>query len=267
MPELPDVELYKQVAERGLHRHVARVAVPDPGSLKGLAPEAVQDRLQHRTLHAVRRHGKLLFLEFANAITLAMHFGTNGALQYVTNSQPEPKFVRISLEFKGGDRLAYINPRRIGHVQAVDGADAFIAEAHLGPDVLDPAFTFADFTGALTGSRQTIKALLMDQSRMAGIGNIYSDEILFQAQLHPAAVAARLDETALHRVFDATRSVLHTAVARGAGAEGFTDRLPQDFLLPQRRAGGQCPRCGTGIRSSKAGGRTAYYCPNCQKPP
>lgn len=267
MPELPDVELYRQVAERGLHRHVARVDVPDQGSLKGLSPAAVQNQLHNRALHAARRHGKLLFLEFANASTLAMHFGTNGALQYVTSSQPEPKFVRVCLVFNGGDRLAYINPRRIGHIQVVDSADAFIAEEDLGPDVLAAAFTFADFTAALAGSRQNIKALLMDQSRMAGIGNIYSDEILFHARLHPARVAARLDDATRHRVFDAIRSVLRTAVACGAGAEGFTDRLPQDYLLPQRRAGGQCPRCGTGIRSSKFGGRTAYYCPTCQQPP
>ena len=107
----------------------------------------------------------------------------------------------------------------------------------------------------------------MDQSRMAGIGNIYSDEILFHARLHPAATAASLDAATRQRLFEATRSVLQTAIACEAGAEGFTDRLPQGYLLPQRRAGGQCPRCGTAIRSAKFGGRTAYYCPRCQAEP
>jgi formamidopyrimidine-DNA glycosylase len=107
----------------------------------------------------------------------------------------------------------------------------------------------------------------MDQARIAGIGNIYADEILFQARLHPGAVAASLEPAARHRLFGAIKHVLQTAIDRGAGAENFTDRLPKGFLLPERHAGGHCPRCGSELAIDKRGGRTSYHCPKCQPEP
>ena len=115
--------------------------------------------------------------------------------------------------------------------------------------------------------RQAIKAVLMDQARIAGIGNIYADEILFQARLHPGMAASRLDNAIRRRLFDAVKHVLQTAVDRGAGAEDFTDRLPKGFLLPERHAGGHCPRCGTQLAIDKRAGRTSYHCPRCQPEP
>ena len=96
----------------------------------------------------------------------------------------------------------------------------------------------------------------MDQARIAGIGNFYADEILFQARLHPAIVANSLDAGMRQRLFDAMKQVLQTAIDCGAGAENFTDRLPKGFLLPERHAGGRCPRCGTALVIDKRGGRT-----------
>jgi formamidopyrimidine-DNA glycosylase len=102
---------------------------------------------------------------------------------------------------------------------------------------------------------------------MAGIGNIYADEILFHARLHPATPSNSLDKSVISRLFDAMKSVLQTAIDCGAGAEAFIDRLPKGFLLPERHAGGHCPRCGTAIEQEKRGGRSGYFCPKCQPAP
>lgn len=268
MPELPDVELFKRVLdEHGLGKQVQRLEVADPASLEGATAAALQRRLKGERLSSSSRHGKVLFAGFEEAATLAMHFGTNGSLQAVARGGEEPSSTRLLLGFSDGERLAYVNPRRIGHVCVTESAARFITDENLGPDALDPAFDKTALADVLAQRRQPIKAVLMDQSRIAGIGNIYADEILFQAKLHPAAVARALDAGMRHRLFDAMKHVLQTAIDRGAGAEHFIHRLPPGFLLPERHAGGHCPRCGTALVVDKRGGRTSYHCPHCQPEP
>jgi formamidopyrimidine-DNA glycosylase len=104
----------------------------------------------------------------------------------------------------------------------------------------------------------------MDQEIVAGIGNIYSDEILFQARINPRVRIDRLPSDRLKHLFAVTRKVLKTAIARGAGSEEFTDRMPKGALLPERKKGGHCPRCRSELTISKVGGRTSYCCPRCQ---
>jgi formamidopyrimidine-DNA glycosylase len=267
MPELPDVEIFKRRVVHGcLGRVVARAVVADPGSLEGATAATLQRRLKGRHVTSCQRHGKVLFVGFDN-VTLAMHFGTNGSLQHVPRDADGPAHARMLFEFTAGDRLAYVNPRRIGHVCLTEGVAAFIADQKLGPDALDPVFDEVAFAASLANRRQPIKALLMDQARVAGIGNIYADEILFQARLHPGLAANALDEGMRHCLFGAMKHVLQTAVDCGAGAEDFTDRLPKGFLLPERRAGGHCPRCGTQLAIDRRGGRTGYHCPRCQPEP
>jgi formamidopyrimidine-DNA glycosylase len=265
MPELPDVALFKRLVDRHCGGSVVdKVVVTDPESLEGASAAALQRRLKGKGIRACRRHGKVLFVEVESAGVLAMHFGTNGLLQYVPRDREEPPYVRLWVDFVDGGRLAYINPRRIGHVVAVESTKAYVAETGLGPDVLDPSFDEAAFAAMLRGRKGVIKSVLMDQTRVAGIGNIYADEILFQARLHPAVGAGALDRGEVHRLFEAMKSVLQTAIDCGAGAETLTDRLPNTFLIPQRHAGGRCPRCGVALREDKRSGRTGYYCPRCQ---
>jgi formamidopyrimidine-DNA glycosylase len=268
MPELPDVEIFKQLVEQNcLGRIIARVDVADPGIVEGVSIADLHRRLRGSGVRGCRRYGKHLIIDCGDAGSLAMHFGTNGSLRLIADAQPDLPYVRLTLVFQGGDRLAYINPRRIGCVRLVDSAAAFIAGADLGPDALDRAWDEAAFSALLAARSQPIKTVLMDQSRVAGIGNIYSDEILFQAGLHPGIVAATLDRDGSRRLFQVMRSVLRTAIECGAGAEGFTDKLPKDFLLPERHAGGRCPRCGGAIEAVRRGGRSGYFCPMCQPGP
>jgi formamidopyrimidine-DNA glycosylase len=268
MPELPDVQIFKRVLDEHARGHViARVVVSDPKSLEQASGATLQRRLKGKRLSSSSRRGKVLFAVFEDAATLAMHFGTNGSLQDVPHDAEEPASTRLLFEFTDGSRLAYVNPRRIGHVVMTDDADAFTVDQQLGPDALDPSLDETAFNEALGRGKQAIKAVLMDQARIAGIGNIYADEILFQAQLHPGVATNTLDGAARRRLFNAMKHVLRTAIDRGAGAENFTDRLPKDFLLPERHAGGHCPRCGTPLAIDKRGGRTSYHCPKCQPAP
>ncbi len=265
MPELPDVELFKRLVKRHcLGRAIHKVVVTDPESLEGASPASLQRRLKDQHFSACWRHGKVLFIEANSGAALAMHFGTNGSLLYVRRDQQEPPYVRLRLDFVEGDLLAYLNPRRIGRVHSVKGREAFIFDTGLGPDALDPSFDELAFATALGDRKRAIKSVLIDQTRMAGLGNIYADEVLFQARLHPAIDASSLNRATRHRLYKAMKSVLQTAVNCGAGAETLTDRLPDTFLLKERHAGGRCPRCGSSIQEDRRSGRTGYYCPRCQ---
>jgi formamidopyrimidine-DNA glycosylase len=266
MPELPDVELFRRYIDDTWNgRAIERVVVNDPKMLRHISAETLRQRLKGSRVRGARRHGKHLLIQLSPAGWLTMHFGMNGSLKHLGKGAVEPPYDRVRLDFSDGHRLAYINPRRLGGVEFVEDADTFIAAEKLGPDVLDPHFDLATFERALSGRDRDIKAVLMDQAAMAGIGNIYSDEVLFQAGIHPSARADRLGSKSRHELFRQIKRVLETAVERGAGAEISQEALPRSFLLPRRKKGGLCPRCGGKIGTIKFSGRTAYYCPHCQK--
>jgi formamidopyrimidine-DNA glycosylase len=266
MPELPDVELYKRhLDETCRGRTIRHVAVNDARLLAGVSAAELTRRLSGARIEGSLRHGKHLLVELGQQGILALHFGMNGSLRHFTQGEEDPPYDRVRLDFEGGHHLAYINPRRIGEVALADDLASFVAAHELGPDALDPAFDFAAFERALAGRKRDVKSFLMDQGVLAGIGNIYSDEILFEAGIHPKSRTDRLGMPARRRLFDAIKQSLETAIASGAGAEQLLDRLPRSFLLPQRKAGGHCPRCGGPLATEKFAGRTGYFCPRCQK--
>jgi formamidopyrimidine-DNA glycosylase len=265
MPELPDVEIFNRLVLghcRG--RTIAQALVRDPGILQGISTDALEARLKGKEMRSSARHGKHLFILFQHD-ALVMHFGTNGSLELVPPDGTEPAYTRLFLYFDGGGCLAYVNPRRLGGVGLCASVEEFIGRSGLGPDVLDDGFDLRAFAAILAGSKRDVKAVLMDQRLMAGLGNIYSDEVLFQAGIHPQTPARNIVEASAARLFGAMRETLETAIRCGAGSEGAVERLPKDFLLPQRHRGGHCPRCGTALTAAKHAGRTSYYCPRCQR--
>lgn len=265
MPELPDVEGFKRMlARNGLRKRIAQVIVSDARILGKLSARTFASRLQGVRLVAVRRHGKHLMAKLDRGGWLTLHFGMTGALQFVRKSSSEPPFTRARLDFAGDGSVAYINKRMIGHVGLAEDAADFIAAEDLGPDALDRRFDFASFKAALLGLKREAKSVLMDQGVVAGIGNIYSDEILFQARINPAARIDTLAASELKRLFVQIRKVLKTAISRGAGSEQFIERMPKGSLLPERKKGGRCPRCRSPLKIFKVGGRTAYCCAKCQ---
>jgi formamidopyrimidine-DNA glycosylase len=265
MPELPDVELYRRyLDEHALRQTIERVAVNDARILGPLPPEAFGATLTGNRFEASRRHGKHLLVRLHCHGWLTLHFGMTGALVYFRDEADDPPYDRVRFDFKGGRHLAYVNRRMLGRVGLADDADNFIQAEELGPDALDPAFDLEAFARAIQGRRRDVKSVLMDQTLIAGIGNIYADEILFQARLHPKTPATALDHRQRAELFAQIKAVPAAAIECGAGAEQFLERLPGNYILPQREKGGTCPRCGAAIATLKAAGRTSYFCPRCQ---
>ncbi|HZV21281.1 MAG TPA: DNA-formamidopyrimidine glycosylase [Hyphomicrobiales bacterium] len=265
MPELPDVEYFKRVVEEnGLNRTVKSATVKDARILGQFSAKAFTAHLKGRRLVSVDRRGKHLLVKLNSGGWLTLHFGMSGGLQFVRHLDDEPPFTRVRLDFIGGGSLAYTNKRMLGRVGIAADAANFIAGERLGPDALDPAFDFQAFQAAVEGTKRDVKSVLMDQQIIAGIGNIYSDEILFQARIAPARAIAELSPVELKELFLQVRNVLKTAIACGAGSEQFVERMPKGSLLPERKKGGRCPRCGAPLAIFKVGGRTAYCCPHCQ---
>ena len=268
MPELPDVELYKRHLDATcLGRTIAKAAVGDARILADLSVTEMARRLEGARITASRRHGKHLLVELEPPGWITMHFGMTGALKHFIDGEQDPPYERVRFDFADGHHLAYIDARLFGRVGVTADADAFIAAQGLGPDALDPRFDRAAFEQALAGRKRDVKSLLMDQEVVAGIGNIYSDEILFQTRLNPRTRCDRLDADVRRRLLGQIKAVFETAIASGAGAERLVDRLPASFLIPHREKGGRCPRCGGEIASAKFSGRTAYFCPKCQPEP
>jgi formamidopyrimidine-DNA glycosylase len=268
MPELPDVELFKRHLDATcLDRTIRGVTVNDARILSGISASELARRLTDARLTDSRRHGKHLLVGLHPPGCLALHFGMNGSLEHFEERESDPPYDRVRCDFADGHHLAYVNPRLLGQVGLATDAATFITQEGLGPDALDPQLDFAAFEQALAGRKRDVKSLLMDQRMIAGIGNIYSDEILFQAGLHPGTRSDRLAVDTKKRLFGCIKEVLQTAIDAGAGAERLVDHLPESFLIPHREKAGRCPRCGGEIATDKFSGRTAYYCPHCQPPP
>jgi formamidopyrimidine-DNA glycosylase len=265
MPELPDVENFKRVlARNALHKKIDRVVVSDARILGRLPSRTFASRLRGARLVEARRHGKHLLASVDRGGWLTLHFGLTGALQFVRSCDEEPPFTRVRLDFSDDGRLAYINKRMIGRVGLADNAAAFVADEELGPDALDRRFGLDAFKTAVRGIERDVKSVLMDQEIVAGIGNIYSDEILFQARIDPNERMDKLTPGQLVRLFLKMREVLKTAIAHGAGSERFIERRPKGSLLAERKKGGRCPGCRSLLKVFKVGGRTGYCCPRCQ---
>lgn len=265
MPELPDVENYKRYLDRtALHKKIKQVDVLSAQVLKKVSARKLTHVLPGHALTRSRRHGKHLFVRLDRGPWVALHFGMTGKLAYFKRDEDDPKFDRVRFDLSNGYHLAFVNQRKLGEVRLIDDPDEFIAAADLGPDALDKQVNLKAFRDIIGSSRGAIKSTLMNQSRLAGIGNVYSDEILFQARINPKTPAEKLDGKTIARLYRALRRVLMVSIKKGAGAEDLPERLPKSFLLRHREAGAQCPHCGGKIRTMKANGRTAYYCPRCQ---
>jgi len=259
MPELPEVEATRRrIAARALEREVARVTAPDAEALHGPSPAALGRAVTGRAFGAVRRHGKVLFARAGDGPWLVVHFGMTGDLALLAPGETLPEHARVVFDFADGGRLAFDNPRRLGWLELTGDVGTYLAQAGLGPDAL--ALDGAGVARIVGGTRGQVKPALMDQSKLAGIGNVYSDEILFRAGIRPDAIGAELDAAALAALHAALHDVLETASARRARGEA----LPDDWLAGHREAGGRCPRCGGALARERIGGRSARFCPRCQ---
>lgn len=260
MPELPDVEHFcNSVLAQATGECVDAVDVTATAIVEG-DPAALNRQLKGKIITAVLRHGKHAFLLLQPSGALDLHFGLSGFPVFLHSAdESETAHVRLRVRFSSGRRLLYDNRRLIGRVRFVPDVSADLKQERLGPDAL--AIHADAFSEAVSGKRGGIKAALMDQHTLAGIGNVYADDILFQAGIDPRTELTYLSDADLRDLHRLMQRVLKEAIE----AKADPGRMPAPFLLPHRRAGAPCPRCGGGIRRITVASRTTYVCPNCQK--
>jgi len=242
--------------------------------------EAFADAVIGRTIEVIGRRAKLLVLELSGGLAMTIHLKMTGQLFVVPAESPEDAYVRLALELVDGRELRFRDIRKFGKVGLYErdpvtgdlvvergGAGVFAAT---GPEPLDDAFTVRAFRRRLRARRGRLKPLLLDQGFLAGIGNIYADEALWAARLHPLKPAAGLRPADERRLYDEIRRVLREAVERrGSSIDDYTapdgDGSMQDRLQVYQRTGDPCPRCGRPIRRVVVGARSTHFCSWCQR--
>jgi len=259
MPELPDVEIFKQYFDStALHQEIEKVDVSSKQILKGTTPTELAKRLKGGSFDSTERYGKYLFAHLHKHPILVLHFGMTGFLKYFKDMEKDPPHDRLLITFAGGFHLAYDSQRKLGEIRLIENQENFIDQEELGPDALK--ISYRDFKDALSGSRASIKSAFMNQKILAGIGNVYSDEILFQAGIHPGDKAGSLDEKTVEKLYKSMGNVIEKAIASRADP----GRFPKSFIIPHRHGDKKCPKCSGSIKNEKISGRTAYFCPKCQ---
>src|SRR5438128_1386413 len=193
MPELPDVETFKRYLDTtSLHQRISAVDVRSAYVLKGVSAHELARRLKERSFESSRRHGKHLFVRADRDLWLRLHFGMTGSLEYFKHEEDAPRHTRVLFVLANTYCLAFEDQRKFGEVGLVADVDEYLGKRGLGPDALD--ISLSQFRELLRTHRGAVKTILLNQKLIAGIGNIYADEILFHARIHPATEIGRLGE-------------------------------------------------------------------------
>lgn len=261
MPELPEVEnqllYFKRTA---LGECVERVIITAPNIIRQPTARSFANGMRGRCFVSAQRRGKYLIVTLDNGRALILHFGMGGDLGYYERPSERPDYTRIEFMLSSGRRLAFTCPRKICRVMLVDDVSQVPALRDMGPEPLEPGFRLA-FLERLVEERprRQIKPLLMDQKMIAGVGNIYADEILFEARVRPDRLASSLTRDDIKRIHRETRRVLRKSILTGGDEE-----FPSEFLVSRNARGAMCRICGQPIEKKTIGGRTAYFCTRCQ---
>ena len=280
MPELPEVE----VVRRGLATHVEGRTIDDV-ELRGhrvarrhlAGPDDLADRLAGRRVAAVRRRGKYLWWDLEDDLGLLLHLGMSGQLLVEAHGAPDEKHLHARFRFAdAGPELRFVDQRTFGGLALsdLDAAGVPVAIAHIAPDPLEPAFDRDAVVRRARASASGIKRVLLNQSVVSGIGNIYADEALWRAGVHGGRPASALTRPRVAAVLDHAADVMREALGQGGtsfdalyvnvnGASGYFDRS----LAAYGQAGRPCRRCGTPIRREQFMNRSSYSCPRCQPRP
>jgi len=277
MPELPEVEtIRRQLAPALEGKLLHRLEVLDPRWCEPAPPEELAAATAGRTVEAVRRRGKYLTLELSDEVHVVMHLRMTGNLLLVGPADDDPARLHLRVRFEiGEERLLFVDVRRFGTGVVLLGDEArdeYFA-SRLGVEPLGPDFT-ADALRALAHNRRApVKAFLLSQERIAGVGNIYADEALYRARIHPLRPVGTLRRPQIAGLRDAVVASLEAGIdARGATIDDFrhSDGARgsfQDRFMVHLREGEPCLRCGTTIKKLRAAGRGTYVCPRCQRAP
>jgi formamidopyrimidine-DNA glycosylase len=231
-----------------------------PEMVRGISPKKLRQELKGHEFVSTGRHGKYLFAQLDSGKDLVLHFGMTGHLKYFIDPKQSPSYVRLLIQFASGYNLAFDCLRKLGRISFANDRSEFIADKKLGPDVLADDFDFAAFEEIVSNKKGSVKSILMNQHTVAGVGNLYADEILFQSRINPSQRINELSKAKKKRLFDAIKPVLIATIERKANWA----KLPKNYLLNDRGKEGKCPLCKTPLNRETVAGRTTYYCPKHQ---
>jgi formamidopyrimidine-DNA glycosylase len=281
MPELPEVEtVARDLRPRLVGATIVGARVEWARTVRTHDPLAFGEAIAGRTVLAVGRRAKQVVVELSGDAALTIHLKMTGQLFVVPGTAPQDPYVRLVLELEDGRELRFRDIRKFGRVglygrdpvtgelvSEVGGASVFAA---IGPEPLADEFTVREFRARLRRRKGRLKPLLLDQSFLAGVGNIYADEALWRSRLHPLRSAASLRPADERRLYEAVRGVLSEAVERrGSSIDDYTapdgDGSMQERLQVYQRTGEPCPRCGRAVKRVVVGARSTHFCSWCQR--
>ena len=271
MPELPEVEtIKKDLSELIVGKKILDITTDSP---KQVQPSlgAIKKAVAGATIKKIERRAKLLQIFLSNGRILAIHLKLTGQLLVRKKGAPQDNWQHVTLALSGNKELRFADLRKFGWIRLV-GNERELGKmlAEFGPEPLDD-LNLKGFQSILSSSSRPIKILLMDQKKIAGIGNIYASDALFLAKIHPERKVDRLSKKEIKRLFEAIEKVLKAGIKyRGASNQYYLDALGhkgsyQDHFLVYGRAGKKCLKCNNKVEKIKLGGRGTYFCPTCQK--
>lgn len=270
MPELPEVETTRRGIAPHVVGHRVEVLVVRERRLRWPVPKGLESRLQRLVLRRLKRRAKYLLFSFDEG-TLIVHLGMSGSLRIVQPDTPAGKHDHVDLAFEGGKVLRLTDPRRFGAVLwTEDVPDAHPLIASLGPEPLSDMFSGRYLYELSRGRRTPVKNFLMDGRVVVGVGNIYANEALFEAGIHPKRAAGRIGLERYDRLAEAVKAVLEAAIRQGGttlrdfvGSDGRPGYFAQQLQV-YGQAGEPCPRCAGPILAIRIGQRSTFYCSHCQ---
>jgi formamidopyrimidine-DNA glycosylase len=275
MPELPEVETVRRsLAPAIAGRTITGLRVGAfAGVLDGADPAQVAARLTGRVVTAVRRRGKYLLIDLDDGSGIEIHLRMTGHLELVDSDAPDLRFQHLAISFDNGRELRFADQRKFGRVIFHAENPEHGIKTKLGPEPLLPAFTAACLTAILARRGSAIKAVLLDQTAIAGIGNIYADEALFRSRIHPLTPANQLTFTQVRSLHRSIRAVLQSGIDhRGTSFSSYRDANGAEggnqhhlAVYGRGRTGGPCPRCGRPLAHLVIASRTSHFCPRCQR--
>ena len=257
MPELPEVETFKRYLDKTSLKHLIKDIQVTDNRILNTEESHLKDSLNGKRFESSIRHGKYL-LVYLKPRYLIMHFGMSGDLEYYDNKNDPPKFSKVIFQFDNGFSLAYISIRMFGKVSIANSIEEFIENKKLGPDAYK--MTFEDFQEAVQRRSAIAKNALLNQSFIAGVGNIYSDEILFRTKIHPKTNINTLSDSKVKELFANIKEVLEFGIKK----KGDLSTYPNEFLIPHRKKEEKCPICNSDITRFEISGRHGFFCPSCQ---
>ncbi|MDX1603439.1 MAG: DNA-formamidopyrimidine glycosylase family protein [Salinimicrobium sediminis] len=258
MPELPEITLFRNyVRETSLKKTIKKIDFPETSLLQAPA-EDFKNELIGKEFQAAERLGKYLVITTTGRSSLIFHFGMTGKLEYYSNQDP-PKYSKMILYFEDDYRLAFTCRRKLGKIYLAEDLSSFQKKNELGPDALETSEK--KFLDLLEGKTGSIKAVLTDQHVISGIGNVYSDEMLYQCKIHPKTKTSEISPSDKKKLYKKMKHVLEMAIDK----EGVRKDFPKTWMIQHRKDGADCPKCDGKVKKIKVGGRSTYFCPTCQK--